>query len=148
MNGYAPSPVSVPAQDASQVQAQSTFEPQFQPETESGTSGYAYEPPTSSYDPSTSYSPYVPDEPSQTLTAAGDDVEGEEKPKSKKKGFMDDDEEDDDLAARAAALKSKQKSEADRVADEAFRKAAEADGVYFPSFSLPFSPSHIHETQD
>ena len=61
---------------------------------------------------------------------------------------MDDDEEDDDLAARAAALKSKQKSEADRVADEAFRKAAEADGVYFPSFSLPFSPSHIHETQD
>jgi hypothetical protein len=68
-----------------------------------------------------SYQPYNPDE---------DDKEGEQQPK-KKKSFMDDDE-DDDLAARASALKisggsTGSKSEADRKADEAFRKAAEAD---------------------
>jgi hypothetical protein len=74
-----------------------------------------YEPPTSSYEPP-SYEPYNPDEETKS---------GEEEPK-KKKSFMDDDDEDD-LAARAAALKAKQKSEADRKADEAFRKAAEAD---------------------
>lgn len=71
-----------------------------------------YEPPTSSFEPP-SYQPY--------------DADKEESPvePKKKKSFMDDD--DDDFAARAAALKSKQKSEADRKADEAFRKAAEAD---------------------
>ena len=68
-----------------------------------------------------SYQPYNPDE---------DDKEEEQQPK-KKKSFMDDDE-DDDLAARASALKisggsTGSKSEADRKADEAFRKAAEAD---------------------
>ncbi|RMZ67153.1 COPII coat assembly sec16 [Pyrenophora seminiperda CCB06] len=83
------------------------------------------EPTYDRYGPSSStfgapeYQPYVPDE---------DDKE-EEQPK-KKKSFMDDD--DDDLAARASALKisggsSSSKSEADRKADEAFRKAAEAD---------------------
>ncbi|KAH7411955.1 COPII coat assembly protein SEC16 [Phaeosphaeria sp. MPI-PUGE-AT-0046c] len=73
---------------------------------------------TSSFD-TPSYQPYNPDE---------DDKEEESKPK--KKSFMDDDD-DEDLVARAAALTiggdSKSKSAADRKADEAFRKAAEAD---------------------
>jgi hypothetical protein len=61
------------------------------------------------------YQPYNPDE---------EDVQ--DKGKSKK-SIMDDD--DEDLVARAAALKisSGSKSDADRKADEAFRKAAEAD---------------------
>jgi hypothetical protein len=75
-----------------------------------------YEPPTSSYEPP-SYQPYNPD--------AEPDSPVEEK---KKKSTYHDDDDDDNLAKRAAALKpSSQKSEADRKADEAFRKAAEAD---------------------
>ncbi|PWY72321.1 hypothetical protein BO70DRAFT_431701 [Aspergillus heteromorphus CBS 117.55] len=48
----------------------------------------------------------------------------EEKPV--KKSFMDDDD-DDDLAARAAAVQKAERARKDREADEAFRKAAEAD---------------------
>jgi hypothetical protein len=64
-----------------------------------------------------SYQPFNPD---------ADDDEEDKKPK--KKSFMDDDDEED-LVARAAALKinSGSKSDADKKADEAFRKAAEAD---------------------
>ncbi|PYI29046.1 hypothetical protein BP00DRAFT_417571 [Aspergillus indologenus CBS 114.80] len=49
-----------------------------------------------------------------------------EEPAKKKKSFMDDDD-DDDLAARAAAVQKAEKARKDREADEAFRKAAEAD---------------------
>ncbi|GAD91555.1 COPII vesicle coat protein Sec16 [Paecilomyces variotii No. 5] len=74
------------------------------------TGGGAYEPP--SYEP-------------QSTTAQEEQPESPgEKPK--KKSFMDDDD-DDDLAARAAALKKAEKERKDREADEAFRKAAEAD---------------------
>jgi hypothetical protein len=76
--------------------------------------GGGYEPPTSGYEPP-SYQPYEP-EPAQ----ASDD---EAAPKPKKKSFMDDDD-DDDFAQRAAQMK---KAQADREADEAFKKAAEAD---------------------
>ena len=95
-------------------QPQASFDEPAQPATDEQGQGSSstYEPP--------SYQPYNPDE---------DDKEEEEQPK-KKKSFMDDDD-DDDLAARASALKisggSSSKSEADRKADEAFRKAAEAD---------------------
>lgn len=109
------------------VERSSSFGGYQPPQASSAANSYAppssggYEPPTSSYEPPTSsyeppsYQPYNPEE---------DNKAEEEEPK-KKKSFMDDD--DDDLAARAAALKTKQKSEADRKADEAFRKAAEAD---------------------
>lgn len=77
-----------------------------------------FQPPTSSFEPS-SFQPYQPVE--------EDPAEQSLRPK---KSFMDDDD-DDDLAARAAALKispsSNSKSENDRLADEAFRKAAEED---------------------
>lgn len=57
----------------------------------------------------------------------------------KKKSFMDDDD-DDDLAARAAAIQKAEKARKDREADEAFRKAAEADGKFFP---LMFILGHV-----
>ena len=86
---------------------------------------YTYEPPsTSNYEPppldsynSSSYDPDIPQ--------AGDSP-AEEKPK--KKSLMDDD--DDDFEARAAALRKEEKARKDREADEAFRRAAEADGMY------------------
>ncbi|KAF1918078.1 Sec23-binding domain of Sec16-domain-containing protein [Ampelomyces quisqualis] len=73
--------------------------------------------PISSFD-ETSYQPYNPGE---------EEEDEEDDNKLKKKSIMDDD--DDDLVARAAALKigSGSKSDADRKADDAFRKAAEAD---------------------
>jgi len=78
-----------------------------------------YGPSSSIFEPP-AYQPYNPDE---------DDKE-DDKQISKKKSFMDLDD-DDDLAARASALKisggSSSKSDADKKADEAFRKAAEAD---------------------
>ncbi|KAF1810238.1 hypothetical protein P152DRAFT_516115 [Eremomyces bilateralis CBS 781.70] len=80
----------------------------------------SYEPPTSSYEPPT-YQPYEPEPETQK-------EEVEEKAKPKKKGVMyADEEDDDDLARRAAELKNQQRSQADDQADEAFRKAAEAD---------------------
>jgi hypothetical protein len=83
------------------------------PQANSAANGY--EPPSmGGYEPP-SYQPYNPEEESSSTA---------EEPK-KKNSFMDDDE--DGIAARAAALTSKQKSEADRKADDAFRKAAEAD---------------------
>lgn len=74
-------------------------------------------PPTESYDPP-AYEQYSPQ-------AAESPVE--EKPK--KKSFMDDDGDDDDFEARAAALRKEEKARKDREADEAFRRAAEADGM-------------------
>jgi hypothetical protein len=43
--------------------------------------------------------------------------------------MLDLSDDEDELAAKAAALKQSQRSEADRKADEAFRKAAEADAA-------------------
>jgi hypothetical protein len=88
-------------------------------ETTQTSGGYAppsmggYEPPTSSYEPPSTYEPYNPD------------AEPDSPEKPKKKSFMDDD--DDDFSTRTASLKASQKAENDRKADEAFRKAAEAD---------------------
>ncbi|KAL6705408.1 vesicle coat component [Coniothyrium glycines] len=79
---------------------------------------HGYEPSPSSFDTPT-YQPYEPDQ----------DEDENEKTESlkKKKSFMDLDDDDDDLVKRAAALKLGGTSEADRTADAAFRKAAEAD---------------------
>jgi hypothetical protein len=82
-----------------------------------------YEPPSM-----TSYQPpsYEPTMGVATDGAAEEEDETENKPK--KKSFMDDDE--DDLAARAAAIQKAEKAKRDREADDAFRKAAEADGMF------------------
>jgi len=111
---YMPTP---PVEESASAPPFGAYQP---PQAENGQSLGAYEPPTSSFD-EPSYQPYNPDE---------EDKQEDEKPK--KKSFMDDDDEED-LVARAAALKinsssnSGSKSDADRKADEAFRKAAEAD---------------------
>lgn len=87
-------------------------------ESDSGyqsTAGYI--PPSSSYEPP-SYQPYVPQP----------DDEKEQPRESRKAKSMVEDDNDDDLMQRAAALTKEQKSQADKVADDAFRKAAEADG--------------------
>ena len=73
-----------------------------------------YEPPSAGYEPP-SYQPYQPDQ----------DAEVDNTELQSKKSTMDDDN-DDELEKRAAALK---KAQADREADEAFKKAAEADAV-------------------
>ncbi|KAK5155501.1 vesicle coat component [Recurvomyces mirabilis] len=75
-----------------------------------------YEPPNASaaYEPP-SYQPYEPEP----------EAEGDDELRPKKKGMMDLDDEDD-VAARAAAVK---KAAADKEADDAFRKAAEADAA-------------------
>jgi hypothetical protein len=50
----------------------------------------------------------------------------------KKKSFLDDDEDDIPALKAVPAAREKTKAEKDREADEAFRKAAEADGMSFP----------------
>jgi COPII coat assembly protein SEC16 len=79
---------------------------------EEGGSGGGFQP-ISSYEPP-SYQPYEPEP----------DPEEADESKPKKKSFMDDDDDSAEMEKRAAALK---KAQADREADEAFRKAAEAD---------------------
>ena len=78
----------------------------------------AYEPPTTNgYEPPS----HVSD---SGVNPIEDEPQTEEKPK--KKSFMDDD--DDDFTARAAAVL---KAQRDREADDAFKKAAEADGLSY-----------------
>lgn len=93
------------------------------------TSSNAYEPP--------SYAPVMSSAPEETQDSAE-----AEAPKPKK-SFMDD-EDDGDLAAQAAALK---KAENDRKADEAFRKAAEEDGMFQNCnfFNPNANPCHSQE---
>lgn len=91
-----------------------SFDPPPQEEGDTPPTFTSFEPP--SYQP---YEPVVDPEPESPA---------EDKPKPKK-SYMDDDD-DDELFRRAAALKSSKKSDADRATDEAFRKAAEADGMY------------------
>ena len=154
---YLPTPPSqpeympvAPPEDPSYSYQQESYRPtpplkpessheQYQPPSQSESAGNhqpsstTYEPPsythgiasTSGYEPLalTNYSPPAYD----TYAAQAGDSPVEEKPK--KKSFMDD-EEDDDFEARAAALRKEEKARNDREADEAFKRAAEADGMY------------------
>lgn len=89
------------------------------PPNEYNPPSYNYEPPSSTYDPP-SYNPESTDDPESPL----------ENPK--RKTFGDDDNDDEEFVKRAAALLKEERARKDREADEAFRKAAEADG------KLPF----------
>ena len=77
-----------------------------------------YEPP-SSYEPP-SYQPYVPEQEN------GEDMKQDQ---SKRGGAFNDDD-DDEIVRKAEALKKQQMAQADREADDAFKKAAEADGKF------------------
>ncbi|KAL8973796.1 MAG: hypothetical protein Q9197_001966 [Variospora fuerteventurae] len=83
-----------------------------------------YDPHVSAYEPPSSYTPYEPN---------GQDGQSptDRKSPKKKKSFMDDDDDDDgdDFAARAASILKNERAQKDREADDAFRKAAEADGM-------------------
>jgi len=89
----------------------------------------AYTPPTSSgYEPPTNgYTPYEPG-------AISDEPDSPIETRPKKKTFMDDDEDDIPALRQAPDNREKTKAEKDREADEAFRKAAEADGKSFDPF--------------
>ncbi|EED19280.1 COPII vesicle coat protein Sec16, putative [Talaromyces stipitatus ATCC 10500] len=83
-----------------------------------------YEPPSiSSYEPPS----YHPDLGLSTDGPGQEEESDEPEEKPKKKTFMDDDDDEDDLAARAAAIQKAEKARRDREADEAVRRAAEAD---------------------
>ena len=60
----------------------------------------------------------------------------------KKKSFMDDDEDDVPALKAVSAPREKTKAEKDREADEAFRKAAEADGMHFLLLLISMLYSH------
>jgi hypothetical protein len=81
--------------------------------------------------PPASTGAYEPPSVESNTEPASDDVQVEstEEDKPKKKSFMDEDDEED-LAARAAAIQKAERARRDREADEAFRKAAEADGKF------------------
>ncbi|KAK8247999.1 Sec23-binding domain of Sec16-domain-containing protein [Phyllosticta capitalensis] len=124
--GYQPLPTGPSEEDHSASNGHPTSGGDFGPPLASQPQASSYEPPSTSYEPPTSsyeppsYQPYEPD------------PEPEEETQPKKKSFIEDDD-DDELERRAAALKAQQKAEADRQADEAFRKAAEADSQKGPA---------------
>lgn len=87
-----------------------------------------YEPPSSGYEPpSSGYEP-----PSFERTTMNDEPDSPVETRPKKKSFLDDDEDDIPALKAVPAAREKTKAEKDREADEAFRKAAEADGMSFP----------------
>lgn len=100
---------------------------------------FTYQPNTSAYEPPSSNAPYDPEgRDTQTL--------GDQGSPRKKKSFMDDEDDNNDFAARAAAILRNEKAQKDREADDAFRKAAEADGKPFsvsPSAHLPVADMPI-----
>ncbi|PLB49400.1 hypothetical protein P170DRAFT_436981 [Aspergillus steynii IBT 23096] len=91
------------------------------PTSEPEPSGTGYMPPSAGG----GYEPPFLDNSTHLMPEPADDAQGEHTIQ-KKKSFMDDDE-DDDIGARAAAVQKAEKERKDREADEAFRKAAEAD---------------------
>lgn len=118
-----PEPPHASALLNSQVLHNQPFNRDDGPEQTYESSSSIYDPTASGYEPPSSYTPYDPeglDNQNQT--------EDPSLKKEKKKFYMDDDE-DDDFAAKAAAVLKDDKARKDREANEAFRKAAEADGM-------------------
>jgi COPII coat assembly protein SEC16 len=135
---YFPTPPNEPSPSFSGYQPQEPSpEPFTQPSQPERPSFIA--PPSNAYEPTSSggyeppsYTPpsYEPD--TQPDTSSPED----EKPR--KKSFMDDDE-DEDFSARSAAILREEKERKNREADDAFRKAAEADGAFTNCY-----PSRTH----
>jgi hypothetical protein len=102
------------------------YEP-FQSNSYDPPASNGYEPPTGGYEPPTSgYEP-----PSYEPVSMSDEPDSPvETTLPKKKTFMDDDDDDIPALRNKPAATEKTKAEKDREADEAFRKAAEADGKF------------------
>lgn len=90
---------------------------------------YTYEPPSSTYDPP-SYDPETTNDP-------------ESPQKNPKKKTFGDDDDDEEFVKRAAALLKEDRARKDRETDEAFRKAAEADGKLPSPYLLNFQSKLI-----
>ncbi|PBP17669.1 COPII coat assembly protein SEC16, partial [Diplocarpon rosae] len=121
---------SPPAVNNYQPSSSNFYEPvasnSREPPASSGNEASQYEPQAGGYEPpSNGYAP-----PSYEPIAMNDEPDSPIDTRPKKKSFMDDD--DDDLqfprnAQAAPEIREKTKAEKDKEADEAFRKAAEAD---------------------
>ncbi|KAI4125773.1 MAG: hypothetical protein LQ338_004090 [Usnochroma carphineum] len=138
-------PVAPPEDPSTSLYPQESYQPSTPPDSQAmqdpapsfdspAKSSYepppsVYEPNASSYEPPSSYTPYDPE---------GQDNQSPTDPPSrkKKKSFMDDDE-DGNFAVRAAAILKGDKARKDSEADEAFRKAAEADAQRDPKDLKP-----------
>ena len=83
----------------------------------------AYEPQSKEYESVTSNGYAPPSSSPRDLPAEDSPLEKQ----TKKESYMDDDE-DDDFEARAASIRKEEQTRKDRETDEAFRRAAEADG--------------------
>lgn len=112
---------------------QETYQPYQEPHSyvpltpEESPSTSTYKPVQSTYEPPSTYDYDPPSYDPETETQGGNESPEQKSPK-KKKSFMYGDD-DDDLATKAAVVLRDQKAQKDREADEAFRKAAEVDGV-------------------
>ncbi|MCJ1447538.1 MAG: vesicle coat component [Stictis urceolatum] len=118
-SGYEPPTSSYEPPSSSYEPPTSSYEPPEQDEP----SASSYEPPKSSYEPP-SYQPHEPENNGDVSTS----------PIKKKKSFMDLSDDEADIMARSITLKNdrpgeKSKAEKDREAQEAFRRAAEADAA-------------------
>lgn len=116
---YPTEPYQLSNSSGSQAPQGHEVQTESQPNGSYDLSRSTYEADTSLYEPPSSYAPYNPE---------GQEDHGltDQRSPTKKKSFMDDDD-NDDFAARAAAILRGDKARKDKEADEAFRKAAEAD---------------------
>ncbi|KAK5017975.1 vesicle coat component [Cryomyces antarcticus] len=129
-----------PTPSAEAAEASPSYEPRQSLQQEALPYEYVHSQPEQSQDsyepPASTYQPYEP-EPYQPYEPTSEPSSPVEEKKPKKKSFMDDSDDEDELLRRAAALKasqpptstSKSKADADREADAAFRRAAEADAA-------------------
>jgi hypothetical protein len=125
---YAPSQPSFSREPSSSYEPPSSSSYELPSSNYEAPSSGGYEPSTSGYEPP-AYEPATmdqePDSPVET--------------RPKKKSFMDDDDDDIPALKAAPATHEKTKAEKDREADDAFRKAAEADGMFLLYCSLDAS---------
>ena len=126
---YQPSPSSEPEP------SQETYRPdhEAQPNTtytsitsDENPASSSYDPDQSNYEPPSGYG-YEP--PSYNPEMRDTTESSEQKSPKKKKSFIYGDEDDGDFAAKAATILKEQKAQKDREAENAFKKAAEADGT-------------------
>lgn len=117
-SGYQPQTFEPSAPSSFEPPSFSGYEPSTEAADQSSPSGDEV-PSSSGYEPP-AYQPYEP--------AAMDDEPESPVERPKKKSFMDDDDDDIPALKKQPVSSEKTKAEKDREADEAFRKAAEADG--------------------